>query len=100
MGLSSYGFDSVPTRGGYQATFTGNSTANVDAQCASLCITQGTANFFGTVRTGTSSGDCYCGAAITGLPSSSMSNCVPCYGQSIGMCGQYQLSISVYARAF
>lgn len=37
---------------------------------------------------GTSSSDGYCSTAITGLPSNSVSNCVPFYGQGIGMCGQ------------
>ena len=97
--LSLYGFDSQANRGGYQNTFVGNATQNIDAQCAKLCIQQNTANFFGTVLTGTSSGDCYCGAAITGIEST-ITNCVTCYGQNIGLCGKSKATIAVYARAF
>ena len=90
----------MSTNGGYNTTLTGSSTANIDAQCASICITKNGANFFGTVSASSgSTADCYCGAAITG-GASMMSNCVPCYGQSVGMCGKSQLSIAVYARAF
>ena len=98
--FGSYGFDDVATRGGYNATLTGNSTANIDAQCATLCITKAGANFFGTVNSATgSTGDCYCGSAITGS-ASILTNCVPCNGQTIGLCGKNGTSIAVYARAF
>ncbi|KIW63836.1 hypothetical protein PV04_08808 [Phialophora macrospora] len=77
-----------------------SSTDNIDAQCAAICITDDGANFFGTVSaTSGDTADCYCGTALTGSVSNE-SNCVPCYGQPVGLCGKFQLSIAVYARAF
>lgn len=98
--LGSYAFDDSSTKGGYNSTVTGSSSLNIDAQCASLCITKSGANFFGTVNSATgSTDDCYCGSAITGT-ASSLANCVPCNGQTIGQCGKKGTSIAVYARAF
>ncbi|OAG34892.1 hypothetical protein AYO21_10942 [Fonsecaea monophora] len=100
VALGNYGFDSPSTNGGFNATLTGSATANIDAQCARICITKNGANFFGTVSAASgATADCYCGAAITGTVTL-LSNCVPCYGQSVGLCGKSQMSIAVYARAF
>ncbi|ETI20890.1 hypothetical protein G647_07233 [Cladophialophora carrionii CBS 160.54] len=100
VALGMYGFDSQTTSGGFNATLTGSSMNNIDAQCAAICITKNGANFFGTVFASSgATADCYCGSALTGL-SSSQTNCVPCFGQSVGLCGKYQMSIAVYARAF
>jgi hypothetical protein len=104
-----YAFDTAATNGGFKQSLTGSSTQNIDAQCAALCISavQG-ANFFGTVTTSATTGDCYCGGQIsnqnqyTGL--SGMANCQPCPGQSIGLCGKTNGgasgAIAIFARAF
>lgn len=104
MALASYGFDSAANFGGYNATLTGSATANIDAQCANICILKNGANYFGTVANSTSApytGDCYCGGAITGnAATAGVGACQICGGQTVGECGVKGSSIAVYARAF
>ncbi|KAJ9613087.1 hypothetical protein H2200_003028 [Cladophialophora chaetospira] len=98
--VSQYGLDSQSNLGGYNTTLTGSSTSNIDAQCAAICITKSGANFFGTMSTsGTTTAECYCGNQLTGAQSL-QTNCVTCYGQSVGLCGTYRTGVAIYARAF
>jgi hypothetical protein len=98
--LGVYGFDSQANFGGYNTTVTGSSTDNIDAQCAAICITDEGANFFGTVSAQSGpTADCYCGTALTSTEANA-ANCVTCFGQDVGLCGNFQQSIAVYARAF
>lgn len=102
--VPNYGFDSTSTFGGYNSTLTGSSSANIDAQCASICILKNGANYFGTVNNSTSSpftGDCYCGSAITGTAATAgIEACQICGGQTVGQCGVKASTLAVYARAF
>jgi hypothetical protein len=88
------------TPGGYLTTYTGNSTTNIDAQCAAACIVRAGANYFGTVNSGTTQGDCYCGNVVTTAASSLLTNCVNCNGQTTGLCGRSGNSIAIYSRSF
>jgi hypothetical protein len=102
--VPNYGFDSTPTFGGYNTTLTGSSSANIDNQCANLCIVKNGANYFGTVNNATTApftGDCYCGSALTGtVASAGVGACAICGGQTIGLCGVKGSTLAVYARAF
>ena len=91
--------DSVATFGGYNTTVTGDSTHNIDAQCAQICIVKAGANYFGTVNNGTVLGDCYCGTAVTGT-AALLTVCTVCNGQLTGQCGKASSGIAIYARAF
>lgn len=70
--------------GGYLTTYTGSSTANIDAQCAAAYILRAGANYFGTVNSGTTQGDCYCANVVSTAPSVLLTNCVNCNGQNLG----------------
>ncbi len=85
--------------GGYLTTYTGSSTANIDAQCAAACILRAGANYFGTVNLGTTQGACYCGNVVT-AGTALLTNCVNCNGQLVGQCGRPANSIAIYARSF